>query len=87
MAAKVSHGLFDCPHLKIVSVISSFDCEGHIMPLYVRIGNESLKVHNAHRIASTIRILNFSCEIMDGDFVKPLKLSYHIADLVWTTPV
>jgi len=86
MPAIVSHGLQGCTHLKVVSVISSFDCEGNIMPLYVRVDGESLKIYNAHRIASTIRIINFNCEVMDGDRVKPLKLSYHIEDLMWTTP-
>ena len=86
MKATISHGLSDCQHIKPISVISSFDCEGNIMPLYVRIDGEALKVHNAYRMTSTMSILNFNCEIMDGDTVKPLKLSYHIRDLMWTIP-
>lgn len=87
MAATVSRGLHDCTHIRIVSVISSFNCTGHIIPLYVRIGGESLKVYNAYESGSTHRILHFNCEIMNHGVVKPLKLSYHMADLVWSTPV
>lgn len=88
MTARVSHGLNDCQHLKVVSVISSFDCYGHIMPLYVRIDGESLKVYNAHLCPeSTFRLLHYRCEVMDHDRVKPIKLIYHINDLRWTIPV
>jgi len=86
MKATVSHGLSDCQHIQPVSVISSFDCEGNLLPIFVRIGEESLKVYNAYRTDSTISIINFNCEIMDGEVVKPLKLSYHIRDLIWTIP-
>jgi len=86
MPPLISYGLQDCPHLKPVSVISSFDAKGNILPLYVRLEEESLKIYNAYQLASTMRVLNFNCEVMDGDKVKPLKLSYHIADLTWTTP-
>lgn len=87
MATTISYGLHDCSHIKLVSVISSFDCEGNIIPLYVRIGKESLRVYNAYQCGSTFRILNFNCQVMDHDRVKPLKLSYHKADLVWSMPV
>ena len=86
MPVYVSQGLKECHHLQVIPVISSFDCDGNIFPLYVRIDGQSLKVYNAKRIGSTIRIVNFSCEVMDYDRVKPLKLSYHIGDMVWSTP-
>lgn len=87
MAAIISHGLHDCTHLKIVSVISSFDCDGNIMPLYVRIGEESLKIYNAYQSESTFNLLHFKCEVMDCDRVKPIKLTYHINDHKWSMPV
>lgn len=86
MPPQISYGLHDCTHIKPVSVISSFDAKGHILPLYVRIEEESLKIYNAYQIDSNMRVLNFNCEVMDGNRVKSLKLSYHIADLTWTTP-
>ena len=86
MATIISYGLHDSPHLTLVSVISSFDCEGNIIPLYVRIGKESLRIHNAYQCESTFRVLNFRCEVIDHNRIKPLKLSYHKADLVWSMP-
>ena len=86
MSAYVLHGLNECRHLQVVPVISSFDCDGNIFPLYVRIDGQSLKIYNAHRVDSTIRIINFNCEVMDYDRVKSIKLSYHIGDLVWSMP-
>lgn len=87
MSGIVSHGIHDYTHIKIVSIISSFDYFGHIIPLYVRLNGESLKVYNAYEFGSNHRILHFNCDIMDNDRVKPLKLSYHLGDLVWNTPV
>lgn len=86
MSAYVSHSLNECCHLQVVPVISSFDCDGNIFPLYVRINEQSLKVYNARRVDLAIRIINFNCEIMDYDRVKSIKLSYHIEDLVWSMP-
>lgn len=86
MSVIVSYGLHDCTHLKIVPVISAFDCEGNITPLYVRIAGESLKIHNAYQADSTFPILSFNCEVMNHDRVKPIKLSYHINDHVWSIP-
>ena len=86
MSAYVSHGLRECRHLQVVPVISSFDCDGNIFPLYVRIDGQSLKIYNARRVDSTLRIINFNCEVMDYDRVKRIKLSYHIGDLVWSVP-
>lgn len=86
MSTYVSHGLKECHYLQVVPVISSFDCDGNIFPLYVRIDGQSLKVYNARRVDSTIQIIHFNCEVMDYDRVKSIKLSYHIGDLVWSTP-
>ena len=67
MPPYISHGLKECHHLQVVPVISSFDCDGNIFPLYVRIDGQSLKVYNARRMDSTIRIINFNCEVMNYD--------------------
>lgn len=86
MSRIISYGLKDCHHLQIVSVITAFDCDGNIKPLYVRIGEESLKVYNAYQYGSTFHLLNFHCEVIDGEKIKPLKLSYHINDHLWSIP-
>lgn len=87
MGAFVSHGLHDCTHLKIVPVISSFDKEGKITPLYVRIDGEPLKIYNAYLSNSTFSLLHFKCEVMVKDCVHPLILMYHVNDHKWSMPV
>lgn len=87
MTSRVSYRLNDCPHLKIVSVIASFNPGGDILPLYVRIDGESLKIHTAYQADSTYSLLHFNCEVMDYDRVKPIKLTYHIGDHKWSIPV
>ena len=87
MAGYVSKGIHDCSHLKIVSVIASFDTSGTITPLYVRIGEEPLKIYNSVPSGvSTYKLYYFDCEVMDGDAVKPLRLTYHLEDNVWSIP-
>ena len=44
---QISNDLNNCTNLHVVSVISSFDCNGHILPLYIRINGESLKIHKS----------------------------------------
>lgn len=76
-----------CGHLKLVSVIASFDTSGVITPLFVRIGEESLKIYNSVPSGvSTYKLYYFDCEVMDGEVVKPLRLTYHLENNVWSTP-
>ena len=86
MPAKVSHGLKDCTHLTVVPVIATYDGNGNILPLYVRIGEESYKIYNAYVSETMYRILTFKGEIMVQDTVLPIKLSYFINDLIWCLP-
>lgn len=86
MAATVSKGLNDCTHLKVVPVIATYDGNGNILPLYVRIGEESFKIYNAYVSESTYRILTFKGEVMVQDAVRPIKLSYFMNDLIWCIP-
>ena len=73
----------DCPHIKAVPAIATYDINGNILPLYVRIGEERLKVYNAYISESTRKILTFKGEVMVRDRVKPIKLNYYVDDMVW----
>lgn len=53
MASIISQNSYDCSGLIKVPVIASFDAEGHIKPLYVRIGEESLKIHSSWKKPAT----------------------------------
>ena len=88
MGAIVSYSLHDSAHLKIVPVISSFDKEGNITPLYVRIEGEPLKIYNAYQVESPYQLLHFKCEVMVYDnCVRPLDLMYHVNEHTWSMPL
>lgn len=67
----------------IVPVIASFDSEGHIKPLYVRIGELSLKIQSSWMKPSPSSTLEFHCTVQDGDTVKPVILIYRRYETVW----
>ena len=69
-----------------VSVIASFDTHGHVKPLYVRIGEQSLKVHSSWLKPSFANTLEFRCEVIDGNCLKPLILTYQQRESVWYIP-
>lgn len=82
----VSYTSFDYRPVDIVPVIASFDSEGHIKPLYVRINGESYKVVS-HWVSSTFHnTVDFKCKIADGDYLKPLALTFHREEGMWTVP-
>lgn len=72
--------------LEIVSVIASFDTDGHVKPLYVRVNQESLKVHSSWMRPSFHGFLEFQCKVIDNGCLKPLTLSYHKNENVWVIP-
>ena len=88
MSVYISHGLHDCCHLNIVSVIASFDTDGNMRPLYVRIGEESYKIVSSHLKSTQSRLGSFMdvyrCRIMDGEVSRHLELTYHSHEHIWT---
>lgn len=86
MAGFVSYTSFDYKPVNIVPVIASFDSEGHIVPLYVRINGESYKIAS-HWVNSTFsNSVEYKCKVIDGDSLKPLSLTYYRNEGVWTMP-
>lgn len=83
MATIVSYTSYDFKPNTIVPVIASFDTEGHVKPLYVRIGELSLKVHSSWLKPSFSDVLEFNCQLIDGDYLKPLILRYFQKETVW----
>ncbi len=86
MPAKVSHTTYDTYHTKIVTVIASFNSKGHVLPLYVGIDGERYKVASAWMEPSYHGHLKFNCQIIDNNRLKPIVLSYHKTEDVWTIP-
>ena len=71
---------------KRVSVIATFDSEGHVKPLYVRMGDVSLKVANSWISSSRFDVIEFQCQVEDGEYLKSLTLFYYTRENVWRTP-
>lgn len=86
MAQYISRTSYDHIPAHIVSVIASFDSKGHIKPLYVRIGDEPLKVHSSWIRPTRPGMVVFHCNVEDGNQMKPLILTYHPKENVWTIP-
>ena len=86
MPSYISNTSYAFYNVDIVSVIASFDTDWHVKPLYVRINGDSLKVHSSWLKPSFRGTLEFQCKVIDGDCIKPLILTYHQAEYVWTIP-
>ena len=86
MSGTVSYTTYDFSKVHIVPVIASFDTEGRMLPLYVRINGESLKVHSAW-LQSEFSKFVYRCQIIDQGILKPLVLTYHPHENVWTIPI
>lgn len=86
MGKKVSYTSFDYKPVEIVPVIATFDTEGHITPLYVRIDGESYKISSSWASYVFSNVVNYKCKIIDGNYEKPLSLSYHREEGMWTIP-
>lgn len=67
-----------------VSVIASFDTEGHVRPLFVRVNSESLKVHSCWQKPSFRGTIEFQCKVIDNDCLKNLNVIYRQSDNIWS---
>lgn len=86
MSGKVIYTSYEYANVNLVSVIASFDTDGHMKPLYVRIGENSYKIHSSWLKPSFSGILEYNCKIIDDNILKPLILTYHDRESVWTIP-
>ena len=69
-----------------VPVIASFDDLGHIRPLYIRIDLEALKIKTAWLKQSYIGHSVYECQVIVGNFLKPLTLTYYHDNGLWMIP-
>lgn len=67
----------------ILPVIASFDTNGQVKPLYVRIDGEAYKICSAQEKPSFAFTTVFQCQIADHGLLKPLFLTYHHRDRIW----
>lgn len=84
MASIHSYSSIDFKPQTSVPVIASFDTEGHIAPLYVRLNGNSHKVLSYWiRNGAFVNTIEFSCKIEDNGFEKPLLLKYYYEESTW----
>lgn len=86
MAGAVSYTSYDYAPVDLVPVIASFDADGHIKPLYVRINGESFKIHSSWMKPSFSGTNVYHCKVIDHNCLKPLCITYHQAECTWTVP-
>lgn len=86
MSGTVSYTNFDFDAVTVVPVIASFDSEGRIAPLYVRILGNSYKIDSFGERLRYANVTEFNCRIIDRGYIKPLKLTYHAEMGIWTIP-
>lgn len=87
MAGVVSKNSLDSESVMIVPVIASFSAQGQIKPLYVRIHGASFKVDSSYVICNFVNTVDLSCKIIDGDSLRPLMLTYHRREGMWTVRI
>lgn len=85
MPVLISYSSYDSSSMDIVSVIASFDCSGNVKPIYVRINGENFKIVSAIYKPSTT-LQEYKCQIIDNDILKPVTLTYHPRNYIWTLP-
>ncbi len=80
----LSHTMVRKP-FNIVSVIVSFDTEGKVRPLYVRIGEDACKVISSRlKTDKFAMILEYDCMIQDGENARHMNLYYYNHQKVWS---
>lgn len=80
-----SYSSIDCAHTIIVPVIASFNSDGKIKPIYVRINGDSYKINSSVMYCNFINTIDFNCTLIDGDSIKPLLLTFHRREGMWST--
>lgn len=86
MSGIVSRCSHDYKPTTIIPVIASFDTDGHIAPLYVRIDGESYKVDSYWSSCKFANSIEFHCKLIDHGVKKPLLLTYYKAEDIWAIP-
>jgi len=84
MAGMISQNAFDIPGTIVVPVIASFNSHGRIVPLYVRIYGASYKISSSHMLSNFLHTMEFTCHLIDGESIKPLLLTFHKQEGMWT---
>lgn len=72
--------------VELVPVIASYDGEGHIRPLYVRINDDKYQVISSWLKSSFANCMDFHCTLSRDNRKYSVVMTYHIRETVWTIP-
>lgn len=86
MAVVKSYHSFDWKPCTIVPVIASFNTEGKIQPLYVRIKGCSYRIESYWERKSFSNLSEFMCHIMVNECMQAIALTYYHDSQTWTIP-
>jgi len=73
--------------VEVIPVIASYDGEGHIKPLYVRIRNDRYKVESCWVKSDSLNNVDYHCKLSLDAHIYVIVITYHIRECVWTMPV
>lgn len=86
MGANVSRTSFDYKEIEIIPVIAGFDEDGKVIPIYVKINGEKLKVADYWVKSKFAGITEYHCKLLYKDAKMPIVISYYSEESVWVTP-
>jgi len=72
--------------VELVPVIASYDTQGRIRPLFVRINSEEYKVENYWEKYSCGNNVDYNCTLSRENRTYKLILTYHIRETTWSIP-
>jgi len=72
--------------IELVPVIASYDGQGHIKPLFVRINDNKYKIESSWIKYGSVNTIDFHATLSMDDRAYVIVLTYHIRECVWTIP-
>ena len=78
-----SEPIYEFHNAKLVSVIASFNTDGKVKPLYVRMNEEPVKVLSSKVIQTTLHMIAFEVIVDDYGRQRIIRLLYKINESIW----
>lgn len=72
--------------IELVPVIATYDTEGHLKPLFVKINGEDYKVENSWPKYQFGNNIDFNCTLSKGNKTYKIILTYYIRETAWSIP-
>lgn len=88
MSAIISNNNWDATGRMPIPVIASFSEKGGVRPIYVRVGQQDLKIISCRSTTPKVyqQHPRFEVQVADGEYLRTLHLVFHSPDFIWTVP-